>query len=80
MINKLLEERVLQPIESFDASNWDTIRNEYIDILCKEEYGMPLPAPTKLEFEVVQTNPRFAAVTAIHKSIIAHTEVLGTEF
>ena len=36
MINKLLEERVLQPIGEFDASKWEKTRKEYIDTLCRE--------------------------------------------
>ena len=80
MLNQLLKERVLQPIEECTPEQWEDIRKKYVEILCKEEYGRILPEPTKLEFEVVQTNSRFAAATAVHKTIIAHTEVLGTEF
>lgn len=80
MLNQLLKERVLQPIEDFTPEQWEDIRKKYVEILCKEEYGKILPKPTKLEFEVVQTNARFAAATAVHKTIIAHTEILGTEF
>ena len=80
MIKELLEKRVLQPIGDFTPDEWDSVRKEYIDILCREEYGMPLPAPTKLEFEVISSNKRFAAATATHSTIVAHTEILGTEF
>ena len=80
MIKGLLEKRVLQPIGNFGSDEWESVRKEYIDILCREEYGMPLPAPTKLEFEVVNANKRFAAATATYSTIIAHTEILGTEF
>ena len=80
MIKSMLEERVLQPIGDFNASDWDKVRKEYIEVLCREEYGMPLPEPTKLEFEVVGSNKRFAANTAVNSNIIAHTEILGTSF
>ena len=75
MIKGLLEKRVLQPIGNFGSDEWESVRKEYIDILCREEYGMPLPAPTKLEFEVVNANKRFAAATATYSTIIAHTEI-----
>lgn len=80
MIKELLEKRVLYPIKDFTSENWETVRQEYIDILCREEYGMPLPAPTKLEFEVTFSNKRFAAATATHSQIVAHTEICGTKF
>ena len=83
MINKLLEERVLQPIGNFDAISWDKVREEYVNILCSEEYGRPLPPPTKLEFEEVPSplaKKTFGANTASVKCIMAHTEVLGKEF
>lgn len=80
MIKSMLEERVLQPVGDFNGADWEKIRNEYIDILCKEEYGMPLPEPTKLEFEVLNSNKRFGAGIATNSTVIAHTEILGTEF
>ncbi len=79
MINQLLKERVLQPIGDFDAKSWDKIRKEYVDILCREEYGMPLPAPTKLEFEELSVK-KFAAGTATVKNIMAHAEICGKTF
>ena len=80
MINNLLKERVLQPIGDFTSESWEQVRNEYIDTLCREEYGMPLPEPTKLEFEVSSENKRFAAATATNRTVIAHTEICGKEF
>ena len=80
MLESMLKERVLQPIEDFKADEWEKIRNEYIDILCKEEYGLRLPEPTKLEFEVTGTNGRFAAGAAVMQTVVAHTEINGTEF
>lgn len=81
MINNLLEERVLQPIGDFNSAEWENVKNEYTKTLCSEEYGYPLPAPTKLEFEKVKPiNGRFAAGTATFYKVIAHTEILGKEF
>ena len=83
MINKLLDERVLQPIGDFDSENWTKIRSEYVETLCREEYGYPIPAPTKIEFEVqkpVGAGGRFAANSAILRTIIAHAEICGKEY
>ena len=80
MLKSIFEERVLQPIGNFSPDDWEQVRKEYIDILCREEYGMPLPAPDKVEFEIVEENKRFAAGIAANQTIIAHTEILGTEF
>lgn len=80
MINSLLRERVPQPIGDFTSESWEQVRKGYIDILCREEYGMPLPEPTKLEFEVSSENKRFAAGTACNRTVIAHTEICGKEF
>ena len=81
MLNQLVEERVVQPVEDFDASKWENSREKYVETLCKEEYGDPLPSPTKLEFEILKPiNGRFAANTATLYSVVAHTEILGQEF
>ena len=83
MIRSMLEERVLQPIGDFDSSGWEKLRKEYIDTLCREEYGMPLPAPTKLEFEelpLVHAQKVFGAGSTIYKKVMAHVEICGKNF
>ena len=80
MINSLLKERVPQPIGDFTSESWEQVRKEYIDTLCREEYGMPLPEPTKLEFEMLSKHQKFAAGTATVRTVIAHAEVCGKEF
>lgn len=80
MLASILEEREIQPICNFDSNTWQSVREKYIEVLCREEYGMPLPPPSKLEFEVTGKNDSFAAGTAVCSTVLAHTEIFGESF
>lgn len=83
MINSILEEKILQPIGDFSPTDWEQVRKKYIDTLCREEYGMPLPEPRKISFEELELSrgeKNFAAGAVIYKKVVAHTQILGKEF
>ncbi len=80
MIHEILRERDITPI---DPEQFQKTRKEMLDHILNEEYGIPLPPPTSLQFEVIppsNVNKRFAAGNATLTKIIAHTVVCGKEF
>lgn len=83
MISEELARRSVKKIDDFDASTFSRVREEYINILCREEYGTPLPAPEKVWFEELPLDfaaKRFAASKAPKQRVIAHTIISGKEF
>lgn len=83
MLAQILKDRRVREIDSFDAESWNDVRESYKAILLSEEYGLPVPKPTKLEFEVIQPNSvkrRFCAGDATRYEVIAHAEVCGKPF
>lgn len=83
MLTEMLKERGVCEIDSFDAEAWPAVRKKYVDILCNEEYGLPLPEPTSLTFEVPapeKINRRFCAGEASKYEVIAHAEINGKSF
>lgn len=83
MISEELARRSVKKIDDFDASTFSRVREEYINILCREEYGTPLPEPEKVWFEELPLDfaaKRFAAGKAPKQRVIAHTVVSGKEF
>ena len=82
ILEKILKARKVPMIPDFKSEEeWATLREQYKEILCREEYGMPVPAPESLSFEEgpVMDN-EFAAGYGIRYTVIAHTKVAGKEF
>ncbi len=83
MLEQILKERKVSAIGDFDKGSWDKVREEYQSILCREEYGQPVPSPTKIEFEVAPITAvqrRFCAGAATKYEVTVHTEVCGKSF
>lgn len=80
MLKEMLNERRIREIDDFDATSWAQVRESYKTILLNEVYGLPVPAPTKVDFEVVKTAPKYAAGAATRYDVMAHTVVCGKEF
>ena len=79
----MLKERGICELDAFDFNTWSTIREKYKTTLFNEEYGLPVPEPTKVEFEVIPPNGaqrRFCAGAATKYEIVAHVEVCGKDF
>ena len=83
MISELINQRVFPPIPDCDAQGWKNLRREYVDVLCREEFGTPLPPPTELHFEERIDYPgakNFCAGEAEIKTVIASGVVCGKPF
>lgn len=83
MIREELMRRGVRKIEDFSPDKWEEVRAEYVDILCREEYGMPVPAPDEEWFEELPlsfSDKRFCASDAPKQRVIAHARVCGREF
>lgn len=83
MIREELARRKIPEIEVFLREEWPSVRQKYIDILCCEEYGSPLPAPEEEWFEELPlsfSDKRFCAGDAPKQRVIAHTKICGREF
>lgn len=80
MLEQILKERQIRDIDDFDATSWEQVRESYKSILFNEEYGLPVPEPTKLEFEVVPYKRTFCAGDAKRSEVIVHAEVCGKSF
>ena len=83
MIQELLQQRNVPAISTVDSSTWNALRQEYVDLLCREEYGIPLPPPTELHFEEQVPDKKaksFCAGAAEKKVIIASGTVCGKPF
>ena len=83
MLKEILTERGIGELQAFNAEAWTETRKTYVNVLCKEEYGTPIPEPTKLSFEVdpeKRTNRRFCAGDAVKYEVIAHDEINGKDF
>ncbi len=82
VIEKILQARRVPEIPEFRSEKeWDTLREEYKEILCREIYGRPIPAPTELWFEegnVLDDN--FASGYGVRYAVTAHAKVCGKEF
>lgn len=81
MIEKLLEARQVPMIPPFETKDWPTLRAHYQELLCREEYGQPIPAPTELSFEEgAIMDDDFASGYGVRFPVTAHTTVCGKSF
>ena len=80
MLKEMLLGRGICELETFQAETWPSIRKKYMEVLCQEEYGLPVPEPTKLEFEVIPSKRTFCAGDAVRSEVIVHAEVCGKPF
>ena len=82
MIQEMLQQRGVPAIPATDAEGWEKLRREYIQLLCREEYGTPLPPPTELYFEEIPPAKvrSFCAGEADLKHMIARGTVCGKPF
>lgn len=83
MLQEQLANRRVEPIRPFAPDAWDAVRSEYLAILCREEYGQPLPMPEAIAF--TEENPsfsdrRFCAGNALWRHVTAHTTICGKPF
>lgn len=83
MLDQILENRKIEEIPRFTKENWESVRQTYLDVLLREEYGTPLPAPDSVTFEESPLDyrlfPSFAGKADCRK-IIAHTVIDGKMF
>ncbi len=63
MLENILKERNVAPLPTVTKENWSENRAAIVEMLCREEYGAPVPAPDELRFEVSEAegNHRFCA-------------------
>ena len=83
MIRQILQQRNLPLIPTLAPDQWQALRQQYTEILCREEYGTPLPPPTELSFEERVEYPNaknFCAGEAEIKTVIASGKVCGKPF
>ena len=77
---KIREERGIPKIPVTDAQDWQRIRGEYCRFFAENVYGLPLPAPTSLTFEVGDPDgDRFCAGLGITFPVTATGVLLGTQ-
>ena len=76
---ELRKERGIPAIPVTDAKDWQAIRDSYRRFFCENVYGLPLPAPTALSFEVGdEDGDRFCAGLGITFPVTAHATLAGT--
>ena len=82
ILDKMLEARKVPMIPAFQTEKeWAALREEYKEILCREEYGQPVPAPTELRFEEGPImDDDFASGYGTRFTVTAHTVVCGKPF
>lgn len=83
MLQEILEQRRVPAIRDFTPEEWPALREELKEILLSEEYGRPVPEPTKVSFEIAPLDYKtrnFAAGKAFQYHVTAHTVVCGKEF
>ena len=83
MIVNELKRRGVPAIEDYSPEEWENVRQKYVDILCREEYGIPVPAPDEVWFEELPlsfADKRFCAGDAPKQRVVAHTKICGREF
>ena len=83
MIQNILKERQVPAITATDAETMKQAQAEYRELLCREEYGRPLPEPEELSFEVLpvpKADQRFAAGLATLSTVICHAVLCGKKF
>ncbi|MBR2353019.1 MAG: hypothetical protein IKA76_00760 [Clostridia bacterium] len=82
ILEKMLSARKVPMIPDFQTKEeWEALREQYKEILCREEYGMPVPAPESLSFEEGPImDDDFASGYGIRYTVTAHTKVAGKEF
>jgi hypothetical protein len=83
MLNEIIQSRGVPMIRDFTPEQWGDLRQEYMDILMREEYGMPIPDPSSVTFEELPMDYKergFCAGKAVLQRVIAHTIVNGKEF
>ena len=74
------KERGVPAIPSASTDEWKSIREQYKQFFCENVYGLPLPQPTSLHFEVSDPDqPRFCAGLGITYPVTAHATLCGTE-
>ncbi len=74
-MHEILKARGVEEIPSVSSvSEWREIRAEYVRILCEEEYGLPVPEPESLVFEV--TDP--PAPTCAGKAELRRVRAVAT--
>ena len=82
ILKKILEGRNVPSIPDFQPQEWKTLRQEYCEILQREEYGRAIPEPTELWFEESPLLPplEFASGYGVRYAVTAHTVVCGKPF
>lgn len=87
MINEELNKRALPPLMQFadgapvnSAEVWDKRRKELVEILCREEYGMPLPAPLKMEASAGKEDQEAFAGKAVQTQITLTVQLEQGEY
>ncbi len=81
ILDKTLAYRKIPPIPDFKKEDWPALREKFKELLCSEEYGMPIPEPTELSFEEgPMPDLEFASGYAIRYPVTVHTVVCGKPF
>ena len=83
VLQQILIDRQVPQIAVASADEMRALQEEYKEILLREEYGAPLPAPDSVSFEIDPSKKpytRFAAGKATSTTVIAHVTVNGKEF
>lgn len=83
ILKQILNDRGVPLIKATSEDAMRKAQTEYKDILLREEYGIPLPEPNSVSFEIDPSKKpytRFAAGKATSSTVIAHTVVCGKEF
>lgn len=81
VLEKYLEGRKVPPIPKFSPEEWEQLRQNFREVLFREEYGQPIPAPSELWFEESAPSAQeFASGYGIRYSVTAHTVVCGKPF